>query len=94
MQNVWTFWQIRSKRRSWIRHIFLYARVDTIVRHPELFEKWASIGLKQVFVGMEDCSDERLAKMKKRGNRCPADRSCKHIKKNWGYDVCILYDRS
>lgn len=37
------------------------------MRHPELFEKWASIGLKQVFVGMEDCSDERLAKMKKGG---------------------------
>ena len=44
---------------------FLYARVDTIVKHPELFRKWATIGLKQVFVGMEDFSDERLAAMKK-----------------------------
>jgi len=44
---------------------FLYARVDTIVRHPELFRKWADVGLKQVFVGMEDCSDERLRRMKK-----------------------------
>lgn len=44
---------------------FLYARVDTIVEHPELFAKWAAIGLKQVFVGMEDFSDARLAAMKK-----------------------------
>lgn len=44
---------------------FLYARVDTIVRHPQLFAKWAKIGLKQVFVGMEDFSDARLAAMGK-----------------------------
>lgn len=48
------------------KNYFLYARVDTIVKHPELFRKWASIGLAQVFVGMEDFSDERLAAMKKR----------------------------
>lgn len=44
---------------------FLYGRVDTIVNHPELFAKWAKIGLVQVFVGMEDCSDARLAAMNK-----------------------------
>jgi len=44
---------------------FLYGRVDTIVNHPQLFEKWAKIGLSQVFVGMEDCSDARLAAMNK-----------------------------
>jgi radical SAM superfamily enzyme YgiQ (UPF0313 family) len=44
---------------------FLYARVDTIVNHPDLFAKWARIGLKQVFVGMEDFSDRRLAAMNK-----------------------------
>lgn len=44
---------------------FLYARVDTIVRQPQLFAKWARIGLKQVFVGMEDFSDARLAAMQK-----------------------------
>jgi len=47
------------------KNYFLYARVDTIVRHPELFRAWADIGLKQVFVGMEDFSDARLAAMKK-----------------------------
>ena len=44
---------------------FLYGRVDTIVKHPELFAKWAKIGLAQVFVGMEDFSDKRLAAMNK-----------------------------
>jgi radical SAM superfamily enzyme YgiQ (UPF0313 family) len=44
---------------------FLYARVDTIVKHPELFAKWKRIGLSQVFVGMEDFSDARLVAMKK-----------------------------
>ena len=44
---------------------FLYARADTIVRHPGLFEKWRDIGLTQVFVGMETFSDERLQSMNK-----------------------------
>lgn len=47
------------------KNYFLYGRVDTIVKHPELFAKWAKIGLAQVFVGMEDYSDQRLAAMNK-----------------------------
>jgi radical SAM superfamily enzyme YgiQ (UPF0313 family) len=47
------------------KNYFLYGRVDTIVKHPELFAKWAGIGLSQVFVGMEDYSDARLAAMNK-----------------------------
>jgi radical SAM superfamily enzyme YgiQ (UPF0313 family) len=47
------------------KNYFLYARVDTIVRHPDLFRQWQKIGLKQVFVGMEDYSDERLQRMNK-----------------------------
>ncbi|MGD9950374.1 MAG: radical SAM protein [Desulfobulbus sp.] len=47
------------------KQYFLYGRVDTIVNHPELFAKWAKIGLSQVFVGMEDFSDRRLAAMNK-----------------------------
>lgn len=47
------------------KNYFLYGRVDTIIKHPELFAKWARIGLAQVFVGMEDFSDARLAAMKK-----------------------------
>jgi len=44
---------------------FLYARADTIVRHPDLFAKWRDIGLRQVFVGMESFSDSHLQAMNK-----------------------------
>lgn len=47
------------------KNYFLYARVDTIARHPKLFEKWRNIGLKQVFVGMESFSDAHLRSMNK-----------------------------
>jgi hopanoid C-3 methylase len=47
------------------KNYFLYGRVDTIVNNPELFAKWARIGLAQVFVGMEDFSDKRLSAMNK-----------------------------
>ena len=47
------------------KHYFLYARVDTIVRHPRLFSKWRNIGLRQVFVGMESFSDSKLQAMNK-----------------------------
>jgi hopanoid C-3 methylase len=44
---------------------FLYGRVDTIVKHPELFAKWKKIGLTQVFVGFESYSDEKLKGLNK-----------------------------
>lgn len=44
---------------------FLYARADTVVNHPNLFEKWRDIGLDQVFVGMESFSNERLEHLHK-----------------------------
>lgn len=62
---------------------FLYARVDTIVRHPQLFAKWAKIGLKQVFVGMEDFSDARLAAMGK-GTTIAEQAEAVRILKNLG----------
>ena len=47
------------------KNFFLYARVDTIVRHPDLFRQWRNIGLTQVFVGMETFSDSRLNDLNK-----------------------------
>jgi hopanoid C-3 methylase len=47
------------------KNYFLYARADTIVRHPDLFAKWRDIGLRQVFVGMESFSDSHLQAMNK-----------------------------
>jgi radical SAM superfamily enzyme YgiQ (UPF0313 family) len=47
------------------KEFFLYARVDTIIGHPELFKQWRDIGLTQVFVGMESFSDQRLEGLNK-----------------------------
>jgi len=44
---------------------FLYGRVDTIIKHPELFAKWKKAGLTQVFVGFESVSDHRLKELNK-----------------------------
>jgi len=53
-------------RKAGIRkNFFLYARVDTIVRHPELFRQWRAIGLSQIFVGMESFSDRFLEELNK-----------------------------
>lgn len=44
---------IRKKYVSW-------ARVDTIVSHPELFRLWKEVGLHIVYVGMEAMDETRL----------------------------------
>lgn len=48
------------------KRYFLYGRADTIVRHPELVERWCAIGLARVFVGFESFRDEDLKDYGKR----------------------------
>jgi len=43
-------------------------RADHISKHPELFEKWASIGLKEIIIGIEATSDEQLEQFNKAAN--------------------------
>jgi len=52
---------IKKKYISW-------ARADTIVKYPELFKLWHSIGLSVVYVGLEAMVGSRLDKYKKRTN--------------------------
>ena len=40
-------------------------RTDSIVRHPDLVEKWAEIGLSSVLLGLEGISDEDLKSVNK-----------------------------
>jgi radical SAM superfamily enzyme YgiQ (UPF0313 family) len=47
------------------KQYYLYARVDTIVKHPDLFAKWKEAGLSEVFVGFESFTDERLNDLNK-----------------------------
>ncbi len=49
-----------------IRKQFLAdVRADTVVQHPELFERWKEIGLRAVIIGLEEICDETLNMMEK-----------------------------
>jgi radical SAM superfamily enzyme YgiQ (UPF0313 family) len=48
------------------KNYFLYGRSDTIVRHPDLIERWKEIGLGSVFIGLEFFRDEDLAYIRKK----------------------------
>ena len=52
---------IKKKYISW-------ARSDTIVRHPEVFDLWKKAGLDLVYVGLESMSGTRLDNYNKRTN--------------------------
>lgn len=50
-------------------------RTDSIVRHPDLIEKWVKIGLRGVFLGLEGASDGTLAGVNKRNTLAVNDRA-------------------
>jgi hopanoid C-3 methylase len=47
------------------KRFFVYSRSDTVVRHPELLEKWRKVGLERVFIGLESVNDEDLQDIRK-----------------------------
>ena len=54
------------KRRGIKKRYEVYGRVDTIVRRPDLVEKWRDVGMELLLVGLESCNDQALKEMKKR----------------------------
>jgi radical SAM superfamily enzyme YgiQ (UPF0313 family) len=68
LHNIKKSWQlcrlIQSKRLKFKYSMF--ARADTIVRHPDLIECLRNIGLAYLTVGIESIRDEGLAGMKKK----------------------------
>jgi radical SAM superfamily enzyme YgiQ (UPF0313 family) len=54
------------RRRGIKKRYELYGRVDTIVRRPDLVEKWCSVGMKLLLVGLEASKDQTLERMRKR----------------------------
>jgi len=48
------------------KKIKLYARADTIVKHPDLFESLRESGLEYLTVGFESSKDEELEKLNKK----------------------------
>jgi radical SAM superfamily enzyme YgiQ (UPF0313 family) len=54
------------KRRGIKKKYELYGRVDTVVQHPDLVEKWRKVGMELLLLGLEACDDQALMKMRKR----------------------------
>ena len=55
------------KMRGIKKNYKIYARSDTIMRHHNLIEKWAGVGMKLVLVGLESFRDREL-KLLNKGN--------------------------
>lgn len=49
------------------KQFYVLSRVDDIVKHPDVIERWAAIGLKKVFLGLESPSDEEIRALNKKG---------------------------
>ncbi|GIK29955.1 MAG: cobalamin-dependent protein [Chloroflexi bacterium] len=50
------------------KRYFAYTRTDCVVNNPEIFAKWASIGLVMVMTGLEAIDDTRIKQVNKRSN--------------------------
>ncbi len=69
-------------RESRIRKKFqMYARVDTIVKHPDLIENLREAGLTYLTVGLESISDQALKKFKKNSTVAKNDEAIRILKK-------------
>ncbi len=49
------------------KQFYVLSRVDDIIKHPDLVEKWAEIGLKKVFLGLESPNDDEIKALNKKG---------------------------
>jgi len=56
------------KRRGIKKRYELYGRVDTVVRRPDLVEKWRDVGMELLLLGLEASNDKALLEMRKRTN--------------------------
>jgi len=65
---------------------WIQARSDSIVKRPDLIEKWASIGLKTVLIGLEKASDEELTSIDKRTSVKTNERAMEIMREN-GVDI-------
>ena len=59
-----------------------YARSDTIARHPEIIEKWSTIGLDALVVGLEAIDDMNLKSFQKRSSMDDNEKAIKVLREN------------
>jgi radical SAM superfamily enzyme YgiQ (UPF0313 family) len=69
------------KLRYWMQ-----ARSDSIVRRPELIERWARIGLSTVLVGFEKFREEELTDLRKRSSVKTNEEAARILRAN-GIDI-------
>lgn len=78
----------RIKAEGFQRRYSMEARTDSIVRHPELIEKWVDVGLDGVLVGLEGTSDQMLDLINKKNSAHVNDEALRILKANgvltWG----------
>jgi radical SAM superfamily enzyme YgiQ (UPF0313 family) len=78
----------RIKAEGIRRSFSMECRTDSIVRHPELIEKWVGVGLEGVLLGIEGASDEALARVNKRNTARTNDEAIRILQANgvliWG----------
>ena len=64
------------------KQYYVLSRVDQINSHPDIVEKWAEIGLKKVFLGLESFNDEELKSLNKRCSVEKNNRAIEILHKN------------
>jgi len=69
------------KAKFWIQ-----ARSDSIVRHPDLIEKWSKIGLSTILVGFEKFRQEELGELNKKCS-VRVNEEAAHIMQANGVDI-------
>jgi radical SAM superfamily enzyme YgiQ (UPF0313 family) len=50
------------------KQYYVLSRVDDINKHPDIIERWARLGLKKVFLGLESPDDVEIKALNKRGS--------------------------
>ena len=79
----------RQIEAAGIRHRYsMQCRSDSIVRHPEVMEQWARIGLHGVLLGLEGANDTMLASVNKKSTAKANDEAIRILQANgiivWG----------
>ena len=64
-QTMTALYQAICERRI-AKEYFFFSRADAVVRNRDLVERWAEIGLRQVFLGLEAVEVQRLSALNKR----------------------------
>jgi radical SAM superfamily enzyme YgiQ (UPF0313 family) len=78
---------------------WLQARSDSIVRRPDLIEKWADIGLSTILIGFEKFREEEMTDLNKRNTVATNEEASRILRANgidiWGaFIVDPLWERA